>query len=202
MKIKIWVITVTFALAFAAGPASRAATFTLPVNSSVSVSGPTLPSPGEFIAFDLNVSAVAPSFSMPCGVGLPQCDPATFSSLFAVLSISTSISEYDQAGGLIETTSLLSFFDNCIKPGVCSMFGRDPAFGPATTDMVIFGSDTFLISTSIVSTNITTEKASVTITFGDEYSATPLPGALPLFSSGLAVIGLLMLRRNKISRTM
>jgi hypothetical protein len=152
--------------------------------------------PGEFVGFNLSVDAVAPSFGTPCGVGLSQCDPLTFSSLFAMLSVSTSISEYDQAGSLIQTSSLLSFFGNCVKPGVCGAFGHDPTFGPATTGMVISGSSEFLISTNIVSDNITAEQARLTITLPDEYSVTPLPGALPLFGSGLGVIAFLVLRRK------
>ena len=197
MKTKFFRIIAATVLLCAGNPSARAATYALPLNTSLSINGPAIP--GVWVEFDLDVSATAPSFGTPCGVGLSQCDPSTFSSILAVLSVSTSISEYDPAGHLLQTTSLLSLFDNCVKPGVCGGFGRDQTFGPNASGFEISGPDQFVISTSIFSENITSDQAILTVTLPDDISITPIPAGLPLFASGLGLIGLLLLRgRQKI----
>jgi hypothetical protein len=197
MNLKFWGTLAALALLFSVNPPSLAATYSLPLNGSVSVSGPTVRSPGAFVILDLNVSATAPSFATPCGVGLLQCDPSTFNSLLAMLSVSILISEYDQTGNLVQTASLLSLFDNCVKPGVCSTFGHDLTFGPSESDFELSDSDELLISTSIYSENITSEQADLTVTLPDDFLVTPLPGALPLFASSLGVVALLVWRAKR-----
>ena len=195
MKTKFFHIIAAMTLLCAVNASARAATYALPLNTSISISGPAMP--GGWVEFDLDVSATAPSFATPCGVGLSQCDPSTFSSLLAVLSIATSISEYDPAGHLLQTTSLLSLFDNCVKPGVCGGFGRDQTFGPNASGFEISGPDQFVISTSIFSENITSDQAILTMTLPNDISITPIPAGLPLFASGLGLIGLLLLRGKR-----
>ena len=195
MKPRFSHIIAAMVLLCAGNPSAWATTYSLPLDTSVSISGPTIP--GVWVEFVLDVSATAPSFGTPCGVGLSQCDPSTFNSLLAVLSVSTSISEYDQTGHLVQTTSLLSLFDNCVKPGVCGGFGRDQTFGPNASGFEISGPNQFVISTTIYSKNITSDEAILTMTLPDDISITPIPAGLPLFASGLGLIGLLLLRGSR-----
>jgi hypothetical protein len=99
MKTKLLAVAAALALLFAANSAAQAATYDLPLNGTVYISGTASGIPGLWPVISLDVAAVAPSFDPPCLYGR-TCDPNVYLATVAGIDVHSSISQYDQSGNL------------------------------------------------------------------------------------------------------
>jgi len=159
--------------------------------SELSVGAVTLAVPNGASNYDFSIMTTGSNILAVGGVvnvGTNGCPNA--SCPFSFWSDSFTVSMYDQAHNLLAMNNG-GQFEGC-SPSSCSV---------PTVSFFSIPSDT----TSFVLSNIVSvgggwsfESASLTITAGDaEISETPIPASLPLFVSGLGMMGLFVWSRKR-----
>jgi hypothetical protein len=188
------------ALVLAGADHVNAATFNLPLDGTVSIVGdlPASYDPSIFGPVEIEIQAIE-NFSLPV---FQQQNPATtvgvyqWSANFAVLNQSGSpVAEPDLSPF---GTALTGYGQNCGVAPYCPSPSGDSS-ETILAGYLYLSSDalTLQISTNIFTLNVPTYELQLQVTLPDDLSITPLPTALPLFVTGVGVLGLLARRRRR-----
>ncbi len=182
----------------------NAATFNLPLDGTVSIVGdlPASYNPSTFGPVEIEIQAIE-NFSLPV---FQQQNPATtvgvyqWSANFAVLNQSGSpVAEPDLSPF---GTALTGYGQNCGVAPYCPNPSGDSSETILAGYLYLSSNAlTLQISTNIFTLNVPTYDLQLQVILPDDLSITPLPAALPLFATGVGVLGLLARRRRRKSST-
>lgn len=181
-----------------------ASTFDLPLDGTISIVGnlPASYDPSSFGPVEIEVQAIE-TFS------LPVFDPQNAANTVGIYQWSATFSVLDQNGSPVPEpdliplgTALTGYGQNCTTGPFCP----NPSGNSSETILTggLYISDdalTIQISTSIFTRNVPSYDLELQVTLPDNLSVTPLPAALPLFGTGVGVIGLLGWRRKRKAAT-
>jgi hypothetical protein len=156
--------------------------------------------PSAFGPVEIEIQAIE-SFPLPAFNAL---DPTTTA---AVYQWTTDFSVLNQAGSPIAEpdlspfgTALTGYGQNCTVTPYCPHPSGDSSETILVGELYISSDDLTLdISTDIFAQNVPSDDLQLQVTLPDNLSITPLPAALPLFATGVGILGLLGWHRRRKS---
>jgi hypothetical protein len=182
----------TTALIVASAEHVNAATFDLPLDGTVSILGelPASYNPSTFGPIEIEIQAIE-NFS------IPVFDPLNPATTVAVYQWSANFSVLNQYGSPVPEpdlspfgTTLTGYGQNCTVTPYCPSPSGDSSETILAGDLFISDDDlTLQISTNIFNLNVPSDDLQLQVTLPDGLSIAPVPAALPLFATGLGIMG-------------
>ncbi len=171
----------------------NAATFSLPLDGTVSIVGdlPASYNPSSFGPVEIEIQAIE---TFP----LPVFDPLNPATTVGVYQWSADFSVEGQNSAPVPEpdlspfgTALTGYGQNCSVAPYCPSPSGDSSETILSGELFISDDAlTLQISTSIFTLNVPSYDLELQVTLPDGLSITPLPATLPLFAAGLGVMGL------------
>jgi hypothetical protein len=176
----------------------EAATYDLPLDGTVSIVGNWSAQP-----IDIEIQAIE-NFSLPV---FNQTNPMTtaavyqWSSTFGVLNQNGSPAPEPALSPF--GTSLTGYGQNCSVTPYCPHPSGESSETILTGSLLLSADDpTLQIATYLFAQNIPSYNLELQVTLPDNLSITPLPSTLPVFLTGIGVIGLFGWVRQRKSRAL
>ncbi len=175
----------------------EAATYALPLDGTISIVGNW----STLEPVDIEIQAIE-NFSLPV---FSQTNPMTtaavyqWSSTFAVLNQNGSSAPEPDLSPV--GTALTGYGQNCSVTPYCPHPSGESSETILTGTLLLSEDDpTLQISTTLFAQNIPSYNLELQVTLPDNLSITPLPSTLPVFLTGIGVIGFFGWYRQRKSR--
>jgi len=182
---------------------AAAATFDLPLNGTISITGdlPSSYDPSPFGPVAIEIQAIE-NFPLPT---FNELDPTT---TVGVYQWTANFSVLDQNGSPIPEpdlsavgTALTGYGQNCSAIPYCPSPSGDGSETILSGDLFVSGDAlTLQIATDIFALNVPSYDLELQVTLPTGLSITPIPPGLPLFAAGLGIVALLAWRCRRKPR--